>query len=81
MKYTWITKDGQRKQVPSTRIQRFQDEGWTMVSNTVKKKSPSKSKTSATVTKQKPKMTITKASAEVIKDTVEDEVFGSQQEE
>tara|TARA_S200002703_G_scaffold146392_2_gene141423 strand:- start:4536 stop:4781 length:246 start_codon:yes stop_codon:yes gene_type:complete len=81
MKYTWITKDGQRKQVPTIHIQRFQDEGWTMMSDTVKKKSPSKPKAKAAVTKQKPKMTITKASADVIKDAVEEEVFGSQQEE
>jgi len=94
MTHTWIHKDGQRKQVPQSRIQRFQDEGWTMVSNTVKKKSPSKPKASAKVTKTKPKMAITKATATVVKDNIVDEVFegdsmlelvddikGSQQEE
>lgn len=94
MKYIDMHKDGQIKKVPANRTNRFQDEGWTMVSNTVKKKSPSKPKASATVTKTKPKMTITKAKAEVVKDNIEDEVFegdsmlelvddikGSQQEE
>lgn len=96
MTHTWIHKDGQRKQVPQSRIQRFQDEGWTMVSNTVKKKSPSKPKASAKVTKTKPKMSISKAKAEIVqehKDVIEFEVFegdamaelidikGSQQEE
>ncbi len=94
MKYVEIQKDGRIKKVPANRINRFQDEGWTMVSAPVKKKSPSKPKASAKVTKTKPEMTITKAKAEVVKDNIEDEVFegdsmlelvddieGSQQEE
>ena len=94
MKYKWMHKDGQRKQVPANRTNRFQSEGWKLVPTSVDKKSPSKPKASAKVTKTKPKMAITKATATVVKDNIEDEVFegdsmlelvddikGSQQEE
>ena len=78
MSWIQIKKEKRYKNIHSSRLNRFIDEGWRIKAPSASiKQSPSKPKVSATVTKKKPKMTISEAKAEVIKnlDEIEQEIF------
>jgi hypothetical protein len=74
MSWIQIKKEKRYKNIHSSRLNRFIDEGWSIKAPSASiKQSPSKPKVSATVTKTKPKMTISKAKAEIIKNLDDDQ--------
>ena len=78
MSWIQVKKEKRYKNIHSSRLNRFIDEGWRIKAPSASiKQSPSKPKVSATVAKTKPKMTISKAKAEVIKslEEIEQEIF------